>query len=222
MHHFLSSPNYLSHFSCSHQQVGTLFLVIHLGSIMRYENEKNETHKSPILCSPCLHYIFVLLFLRENGGRRLKVSQYILHTCLASKNIFVQEGKNRTLMQSGNHVAVRNVIIQFLVGLSDPLRIQVSYQKKPVAKMPRILPNGYQNHCYLCLIYSPGTSFSALIPMSTEILKWAKKCAFDKRILIRFLSLSEVVKRYPIHPSSHFRNLTISYKIDVQTEKKSL
>ena len=113
MHHFLSSPNYLSHFSCSHQQVGTLFLVIHLGSIMRYENEKNETHKSPILCSPCLHYIFVLLFLRENGGRRLKVSQYILHTCLASKNIFVQEGKNRTLMQSGNHVAVRNVIIQF-------------------------------------------------------------------------------------------------------------
>ena len=128
MHHFLSSPNYLSHFSCSHQQVGTLFLVIHLGSsIMRYENEKNETHKSPILCSPCLHYIFVLLFLRENGGRRLKVSQYILHTCLASKNIFVQEGKNRTLMQSGNHVAVRNVIIQFFG--RPPLRIQVGYQK---------------------------------------------------------------------------------------------
>ena len=152
MHHFLSSPNYLSHFSCSHQQVGTLFLVIHLGSIMRYENEKNETHKSPILCSPCLHYIFVLLFLRENGGRRLKVSQYILHTCLASKNIFVQEGKNRTLMQSGNHVAVRNVIIQFFG--RPPLRIQVGYQKsqsknakysakwlpKPLLLMSHLLP----------------------------------------------------------------------------------
>ena len=60
-------------------------------------------------------YITFLFFYScgKMGGRRLKVSQYILHTCLASKNIFVQEGKNRTLMQSGNHVAVRNVIIQF-------------------------------------------------------------------------------------------------------------
>ena len=60
-------------------------------------------------------YITFLFFYScgKMEGRRLKVSQYILHTCLASKNIFVQEGKNRTLMQSGNHVAVRNVIIQF-------------------------------------------------------------------------------------------------------------
>ena len=43
------------------------------------------------------------------------------------KYIFVQEGKNRTLMQSGNHVAVRNVIIQFFG--RPPPRIQVGYQK---------------------------------------------------------------------------------------------
>ena len=155
---------------------------------------------------PTLH--FCSSILAGKWGEKVKgFSVHITHMLRLQKYIFVQEGKNRTLMQSGNHVAVRNVIIQFF---GRPHLYVFKLVTKKAGKMPRILPNGYQNHCYLCLIYSPGTSFSALIPMSTEILKWAKKCAFYKRILIRFLSLSEVVKRYPIHPSSHFRNLSIN------------
>ena len=45
---------------------------------------------------------------------RLKVSH--THIAQLEKKIFVQEGKNRTLMQSCNHVAVRNVIIHFFGG----------------------------------------------------------------------------------------------------------
>ena len=115
MHHFLSSPNYLSHFSCSHQQVGTLFL-LRIVVLCDMKTRKTRLINLQFFVLPPTLYFCSSILAENCGGEKVKGFSYML----SFKNIFVQEGKNRTLIQSCNHAAVRNVIIQFF-GRPPPL-----------------------------------------------------------------------------------------------------
>ena len=92
--------------------------------------------------------IFVLPFWWKNGEEgRLKVSFSYAHVLSLKKKIFVQEGKNRTLMQSCNHVAVRNVIIHFFLVGRPWINVKKAGAHQQIC-IPRIVQNNGRKREY--------------------------------------------------------------------------
>ena len=164
MHHFLSSPNYLSHFSCSHQQVGTLFL-LRIVVLCDMKTRKTRLINLQFFVLPPTLYFCSSILVENCGGRRLKVSHtHSITHMLSFKNIFVQEGKNRTLIQSCNHAAVRNVIIQFF-GRPPPLGyvFKFVWNKKSQECQELCEMDTKTTRTAKCLLCSQGTTFSSLM-----------------------------------------------------------
>ena len=76
MHHFLSSPNYLSHFSCSHQQVGTLFL-LRIVVLCDMKTRKTRLINLQFFVLPPTLYFCSSILAENCGGEKVKGFSYV-------------------------------------------------------------------------------------------------------------------------------------------------